>query len=274
MKKILLFFVMAVFAAQNAAFSAVSVKKAAPVATKQVEKTNIGASLVPTVMNLVSGVQALSQKQKALSAECVPTSSEISWVNNMVKEWAKTGAMTAEEAANALSMEKCTGGPTGGYEESVRLAADTDDTSFLCFDYFGSASDQGTVWFEFPMATKGYYCTDGSVSGCSEKNKKEVSNIYDVFNLIDFVQADYTASEWATASKLMAKIENCSNAKISARKKALMGEFLNSAIGSIGQETNSASIMDVVQGVAGSVGGGGGFNLQSLTGVAGQLFQQ
>ncbi len=275
MKKILLFFVMAVFAAQNAAFSAVSiVKKAAPVATKQVEKTNIGASLVPTVMNLVSGVQALSQKQKALSAECVPTSSEISWVNNMVKEWAKTGAMTAEEAEKAMPMGRCTDGPTGGYEESARLAADTDDIDFLCFDYFGGSGDKGTVWENFPMATKGYYCTDGSVSGCSEKNKKEVSNIYDVFNLIDFVQADYTASEWATASKLMAKIENCSNAKISARKRALMGEFLNSAIGSIGQKTNSASIMDVVQGVAGSVGGGGSFNLQSLTGVAGQLFQQ
>ena len=274
MKKLLLSFIITVFVAQSAAV-ALTVVKAPTVTAQKTSPQTAGASLIPTVTNLISGVQALSQKQKALTGECVPTSSEISWVNNMIKEWAKTGAMTAEEAEKAMPMERCTDGPTGGYEESARLAADTDDIDFLCFDYFGGSSDKGTVWENFPMASKGYYCTDGSVGRCSEKNKKEVSNIYDVFNLIEFTEKDYTEEEYSMASKLMAKIENCSNAKISAKKRALWGEFLNSTIGSLGQKTNSANIMDVVQSVAGSVGGGnGGFNLQSLSGVAGQLFQQ
>lgn len=275
MRKLLLFFVVAVLAAQSAGWAAVKIVKAPTVATQKASPQAAGASLIPTVTNLISGVQALTQKQKALTGECVPTSSEISWVNNMIKEWAKTGAMTADEAEKAMSMQRCTDGPTGGYEESARLAADTDDADFLCFDYFGGSGDKGTVWENFPMASKGYYCTDGSVGSCSDKHKKEVSNIYDVFNLIEFTESDYTEEEYAVASKLMAKIENCSNAKISARKRALWGEFLNSTIGSLGQKTNSANITGVVQSVAGSVGGGnGGLNLQSLTGVAGQLFQQ
>ena len=84
MKKFLLIFVGIFVAMQNAG-AAVAIKKAAPVATKQTSAKDMGASLLPTVMNLVSGVQQLNQKQKALSAECVPTTQELNWVNTMIK---------------------------------------------------------------------------------------------------------------------------------------------------------------------------------------------
>lgn len=271
MKKFLLFFTIGTMLSQNAAV-AVTIKKAAPVAVKQTSATDAGASLLPTVMTLVTGVQELSKQQKALTDECIPTSAEIKFVNDMMKEWAKSGLMTAEEAEEGMKMDKCDSA-TGGYESAVRLSADLDDTSLLCFDWFGSSSDTDMVWYEFPMATSAYYCNDGS-SSCGEKNRVHVSNIYEAFNLIDFdPESDYTAQEAKTAGKIIAKIENCSNAKLSARKKALWSGFLNTAIGGIGQKTNSASVMDMVTGVAGQGGGASGM-LQSLPGLATQLFQQ
>ena len=49
--------------------------------------TATGASLLPTAANLVLSVIQLNQQQKALTAECEPTSRELNFVNNMIKEW-------------------------------------------------------------------------------------------------------------------------------------------------------------------------------------------
>lgn len=263
MKKNLLLFIGCLLAVHNTA-SAVTIKKAAPVVKQETSAQNIGANLLPTVMGLVSGIQALNQQQKTLTAECIPSSQEINFVNNTIKEWAKTGASTAKEIEGKMNgMEPCDAA-SGGYEESVRIAADTEDNEMICYDWFDDSSDKGTVWHKFPKAVSTYYCTDGSESGCSEKNRKQVSNIYDVFNLIDFTEADYTAQEAKMAATLTAKIENCSYAKLSARKKALWGEFLTTTVGGLGQKTNTASVMETVSGMAGSLGGGG---LQSLSGI-------
>lgn len=223
--------------------AAVTVKKAAPVATKQASVTDTTASLLPTVINLVSNVQALNAQTKALTAECIPTSQEITFVNNIVKEWAKTGAMNADEAEKKMGYGPCRSA-TGGYRGQVEQNALSDTQSVLCYDWF---DDKNSVWYKFPQVGVGYYCSDGSlIQGCSEKNKKTVSNIYDVFNLVDFVEADYTPTEATMAGKMIAKIEKCSNAKLSAKKRELWGNFLVTTIGGVGQKTNTATIMDSV----------------------------
>ncbi len=270
MKKILLIFIGCVFAVQNSVSAAVVIKKAAPVTTQKTSGLDSASSLVPGVINLISGVRQLTQQQKALTEECIPTNSEITFVNDMVKEWAKTGASTAERAFNSLTVKKCS--TPSEYETKVKLWGEDADSGDLCYDYFGGDADKDTVWYGFPKAGKAYYCTDGSIGTCSAKHRKDVSNIYEVFNLIDFDTSDYTADELTKASKLIAKIENCSFAKLSAKKKALWGEFLTGTISSVGQKTNSGTIMDVVSNVAGSSGSGAGGMLQSLTGVAGTLF--
>ena len=270
MKKILLFFIGAVVAVHGTA-GAVTIKKAAPVVKQQTSAQNVGANLLPTVINLVSGIQALNQKQKDLTAECIPSSQEITFVNNTIKEWAKTGASTAEEIEGKMNGMKPCSSASGGYEESVRIAADTEDDELICYDWFNDTSDQETVWHKFPKAVSTYYCTDGSVSGCSEKNRKQVSNIYDVFNLIDFTEADYTVQEAKMAASLLSKIENCSYAKISAKQKALWGEFLVGTVGGLGQKTNTASIMETVSGMAGTLGSGNA--LQSLSGLGSMATQ-
>lgn len=254
--------------AQNAAM-AVSIKKAAPVATKQASAKDNTGSLVGTVLGLVSSVQQLSQKQKALTAECIPSSAEVNFVNNTIKEWAKTGAKTADEVQSSLGMKRCTTA-TGGYESTLRIAEGTDEKDLICYDWFGGSGNDGMVWEKFPMAVSTYYCTDGSLTGCSDKNKQYVSNIYDVFNLIDFDTTDYTQQEAKMAGNLISKIENCSYAKLNAKKKALWGEFLIDTVGGLGQKTNTATIMQTVGGVANSGGMGA---LQSLGSIATQFMQ-
>ncbi|MBE6457647.1 MAG: hypothetical protein E7011_02470 [Alphaproteobacteria bacterium] len=271
MNKSLVFFVGILFAAQGAAMAAITVKKAAPVATKQAAVTDSAGSLIGTVLGLVSNVKELTQQQRNLTAECIPTTQELNFVNETVKEWAKTGAYTADEVQSALQMQRCLNQPSGGYQASVSIAQGLDDDGVICYDWFGGDANQDMVWYQFPMAVKASYCTDGSVSGCSEKNKQYVSNIYDVFNLIDFTEADYTANEATMAAKLIAKIENCSYAKLSAKKKALWGEFLVDTIGGLGQKTNTGAIMQTVGSVANTSGLGA---LQSLGSVATQFMDK
>lgn len=269
MNKLLLFFVGCTLFAHGSAMGAITIKKAAPVATKQTSAMDAGSSLLPTVVNLIGGIKQLTQQQKALTDECIPTSAEISFVNNTMKEWAKTGASTADEVQTALGMKRCKT-PTGGYQARVSLAEGTDEPDALCYDYFGGSGDVGAVWENYPIAVSAYYCTDGSISGCSDKNKKHVSNIYDIFNLIDFDTSDYSAQEAKMAGILMDKIERCSYAKLNAKKKALWGEFLINTMSSMGQKTNTGTILQTVSGVANSGGSGA---LQSLGGIATQFIQ-
>ncbi|MDE6478453.1 MAG: hypothetical protein K2L94_04385, partial [Alphaproteobacteria bacterium] len=220
------------------AHAAVAVKKAAPVATQESAGTAGAASLIPTVLNLVSGVQALNAQQKALTAECIPTTAEINFVNTTMQEWAKTGAATAADVQRSLRRKRCQSA-TGGYQAAVRIAAATDGAD-ICFDWFGDNPEM--VWYQFPKASKATYCPDGSIdTTCSDM--KTVSDIYEIFNLIDFSAEDYTATEATMAAKLLNKIESCSSAKLSAKKKAMWGEFLIDTVGNLGQSTNTGAIM-------------------------------
>lgn len=269
MKKFLLIFAAIAVACPNMAHAAVTIKKAAPVAAKKTSAVESTGSMIPTVLGLVSAVKELNAKTKELTAECVPTAAEITFVNNTVKEWAKTGASTWQEAEKALGMKRCDNTSSGGYQRMVELnAGETDE--LVCTDWFGGAGNDGMVWENFPMAAKATYCADGSFE-CGNSQKKTVSNIYNVFNLIDFGEADYTPSEAKMASQLLAKIEKCSDAKLSAAKRAMWGEFLVNTISNVGQPTNTGAIMQSVGNISQSGLGGG---LSSLSGIATQFLNK
>lgn len=264
MKKFLrLFLCITLIASVSDAFAAVTVKKAAPVTSQSSSTPATTASLAGTVLNLVSSVQQLSAKQKALSAECVPSSQEITFVNNTMKEWAKVGEMTAEDAQKRLNRRPCSIA-RGGYAQAVRIAAGTDAAD-ICYDYFAGDGNADMVWEGFPMASTATYCSDGSLS-C--KNPVDVSDIYEIFNLIDFSAADYTKTEATMAAKLLSRMENCSYAKLSAKKRAMWGDFLISTVGNMGQSTNTDAIMQSVSGVA---SGGGIGGLSSLGAIVQQF---
>lgn len=254
MNKTLRFFMGCMCMVAMPAMAAVSIKKAAPVATQESSKLDGAGSLVSTALNLVTGVKGLNAQVDALTTECQPTSAEITFVNETIKEWAKTGAASAEDVQRSLKRKQCQDSSgVGGYQHAVEIAVMMDDGSEICYDSFKGEGNEGMVWENFPRVGTATYCDDGS-SSCG-KNQKSVSDIYEIFNLIDFTEADYTKQEATTAGKLMAKIEKCSSARLSQTKKELWGNFLTESIGNMGQKTGTASIMDTVSGV---VSGGGG----------------
>ncbi|MBR4475637.1 MAG: hypothetical protein IKP05_03065 [Alphaproteobacteria bacterium] len=249
------------------AMGAVTVKKAAPVATQAASTTNSAGSLVPTVLSLVSNVQQLTSKQNDMMIECVPSSAEITFVNNIVKEWAKTGAMSAKDVQKKLKRKPCAGGSGYAFDIEYNAATGLDD---VCYDYFVGYGNEGMVWYGFPKVGKTEYCDDGS-KNC--KNKKTASDIYEIFDLVDFGYADYTKAEATMAAKLIAKVDECTDKKLSQKKREMWGEFLTTTIGGVGQKTNTSAIMDTVGGIT-----KGGTNvssgLSSLGSVATQFLNK
>ena len=221
----------------NVVMGAVAIKKAAPVATQSASNSATTASLVPNVLSLVSNVQQLNAKQKEMDKECIPSSAEINFVDNIIKEWAKTGSMTAEEVQQRLKRRPCA--RVNGYEESVQFSAATE-TDNVCYNTF---AEEGMIWDGYPKVGLASYCADGT-RDC--KNKKTASDIYQIFDLVDFGYADYTGAEATMAAKLIAKMDECSDSELSDKKRAMWGEFLTTSIGNVGQKTSTGAIMDAV----------------------------
>ena len=236
------------------AMAAVSIKKAAPVATQQVAKEEGASNLLGTALSLYSGIKELTQKVNALTEECQPSSTDISTVNNLIKEWAKTGAATKDEVATKLGRSACTiESGVGGYEGAVRQAV-LSETDTLCFDSFKGDANKDTPWDGFPRVGTATYCEDGG-SSCSAKKQKKTSDIYEIFALIDFSDADYTAKEASDVAKFKAKAEKCSGKKVAQAKNELWGGYVQDTIGNLGQKTSTSTIMDAVSGVVNSSGG-------------------
>ena len=271
MKKNLALFIAALLCVSvNAATAAVSIKKAAPVTTKENTVSSTTSSLVPSVLTLVSDVQALNAKQRELDAECIPSSAEIEFVNNTIKEWAKTGTATWESVSKRLGRAPCANGTC--YEDEVKRSAG-NGLGDIRYDNFATKSDELMVWYKFPKASKAEYCPDGSLS-CPAREKKTVSNIYEIFDLVDFGMADYTKRDNLTmAAKLLDRTERCSDVKISQKKKQMWGEFLVGTIGNVGQKTSTATIMQTVGNITkngASLNGG----LSSLGAIATQFMDK
>jgi len=234
------------------------IKKAAPVATKQTDKMTSATSMLPAVIGLVGSIRALNTQQQQLSAECAPTSDEISVVNNLVKEWARIGDSTSQSAVYGLGSFEC----TNSYSSNVQ---DFDDGE-ACYETFSDAADKGMVWEGFPKASSAKKCEDGNSKKC-----QNVSNIYDVFAKIPFSDEDYTIAEANKITAFKQKAEKCSPARIKAAKRELYGNFLVQTLNSVGQTTGAAGTASVLQAVQ-SMGGSG--DLKSILPSLGQMALQ
>ena len=84
MKKFLFYFIAGIVCTVHVPGWAITINKAAPVAAQESSTSANTASLVPTVLNLIGTVQQLNAKQKELTAECIPSSQEITFVYNIV----------------------------------------------------------------------------------------------------------------------------------------------------------------------------------------------
>ena len=256
------------------------IKKAAPVATKQANKMESATSLLPTVIGLVGSVQALHKQQQQLSADCAPTSSELQFVNDLVKEVAKTGATTASSARGGIQLCRDNGSKDWGYavyhngftnegyyENFIQNNYDSNNS---CIETFSTQASENTIWAGYPKASKAQKYENGDT-----KDSKYVSNIYDVFSLVQnyFSDEDFTVSESAKIAQFKAKVERCS--KINAAKAEMYSNFVTQTLGNIGQTSGAAGTAAVLETVS-SMGGTGNVTsmLPSLGTMATQLLDK
>ncbi len=248
-------------------------KKADSVAKRDASTstTSMGASLLPTALGLVSNVMQLSQQQKALTAECEPTARELNFVNSMIKEWANAGG--ANPFLSSSGIRACV--PPENYADSVRYSGTgvAIDNSAICWDSFKESEAHNAVWAGYPKAAVAEYCTDGtdSISGCSSNNRKKVTNMWTLFEMIDFENKDYTRGEATQAAALLQKAANCSGTKLSAKRLETFGGFITGTISNLGQPTNTGSIMNAVSSIVGQKGIG---NIGGIATVAAQFLDK
>ncbi len=249
MKKLFCIFTVALILSPYGSFGAVSatsksyaVKKAAPVTTQSSGGLSGGlasaTSLLPTVINFVQGVQQLKKAQQQLTADCAPSVTDINTVNDMVKEWAKIGDTAAKDSYSNL-------GRRLNKNETYKNCMEGQDDEG-CYDVFDSNSDKGYIWYGFPKASKDKL-----------DNKKDVSNIYVVFEKIPFGPEDYTKNEFSKIKSLMEKTERCAPDTLSRKKRELWGNFLIGTISKVGDATGTAGVSDVM-GLAQTLGASSG----------------
>lgn len=257
-----------VFSAFGAA-TVLTPKKASSVAKREesTSVTSVGGSLLPNAIGLVGNVMQLSKQQKELVAECEPTQKEITFVNNLVKEWAIAGAANPMDTG-AFGVSECPFSVS--YQDRVSEQASTLDSEDLCYEVYSDIEARGAVWVGFPKVTVATYCPNGDT--CAKSKQKTISNIYEIFNAIDFSEQDYTKAEASQANALLEKSSKCSGSQLAAKRLESFGGFITNTIGNMGQKTNTASVMEAVTGAVGSSGLGG--LVGSFGGIAGQLLDR
>lgn len=241
--------------------SGVQVKKASLV--QKQEQTGVesmlSGSLLPGVIGLVGNVAVLAKQQKDLEAECIPTSSDISFVKDLVKEWAKTGV----KADSMVSSGEACDADRESYSDSVSANLPYKQTACFADVFDSKGENENAVWIGFPIPATATYYPDGCVSDCSPSKKKTVSNVYDIFDKIGFDEEDLTTAEASKYEKFREKVEKCSSAKIKSRKKEAYVGFVQNAISGAGQKTGTANVWDAVGSLSQSGGGLSG-GVQSL----------
>lgn len=226
--------------------AAITIKKADSVEVKKTTASkSSAASLVPTVLGLVSGVIDMKKQQKSLSADCVPSKKERAFVDKMMKEWAKSGKGLSD-IEKELNREACPAENGSGYKMDVQMS-EAAGAAAPCYNSFKGPGNEFMIWENYPRVGFAQY---------KDSDGKQItkSDTYDLFALIDFEPVDYRSDELTMAGNLLQKVENCSSARLNAKKKALWGTFLLNTAGGVGQKTDTSTILQQVSGITSSGG--------------------
>lgn len=251
MRKFFAFFIIGILCVTGDAGAAnVTVKKASSVKKQETSglETITSGSLLPGVIGLVSNVASLKKQTEELKAECVPSGTESAWVDNIVKEYAKTGAKTAEQmlgGAKACSSDS-------GWDLEVQSARLTPGGGEPCMPVF---DDKDAIWYGYPKVAKAKYCPDMGDTTCADSKKKNESNIYKIFGALDWTQEDYLVGEGDMFIKMMEKTDKCAPEKITARNREAYANFVKQTISGAGQSQNTGAVYEAIGNLTGSGGG-------------------
>ncbi|MCL2017902.1 MAG: hypothetical protein FWG80_03985 [Alphaproteobacteria bacterium] len=250
--------------------TSITIKKADSVQPQKKEAGGLldGNSLIPTAITLATGIISMNQQMKALEGDCIPTQAEINWVSNMIKEQAKAGKDFSRILNNIPACRT--------HEEYRDLAYQQKNSRSGkgCYELWNSKADENMIWHNAPKASMGKICKSGSsgtYTGCASKDEETVSNIYDIFAMIDFTSADYTASEAAMAARLTEKHDKCSPVKLRAKQREMWGGFLLQTAGSVGVKQDMGNVLGSVNQILQQGQGG---TLNTIMGLGQGLMQQ
>jgi hypothetical protein len=214
-----------------------------------------GTNLVGTAIGLFQGFKALSENTKALSDACIISGDELTYINKMVREYAKTGKQTADEMMVALSPTKTACGGGNSFISTATLG----NESSVCYK---GVADEG-IAKGYPVAEAGRECPPDK-PGCNKtKDGKNYSNGYKIYEAMGWSDADLLGDELSLHAKLKEKIPRCDEDALKRQQKELTGQFITSTIGGIGQKQNTGQVMDQVGGLMQGMGAGG----SPLTGI-------
>ncbi len=270
MKRLFIIFTVVGLIAPSVCNGAVTVHKKAAVTKKAAVETQqaggmaSAAGILSMIVPTVQSVLELKKQTQELSADCMPNSGDVSTVNRLVKEWAKIGDTSAIKAHKSISTKQC---KDNDYEKQMKT--DPQKECVVIFDdksSCGKGDSRGTYYeFKFDMdcSKDDYACGYKNVwcgypqAKAVKVDKKNYSNVYDVFSKIPFVPEDYTKDEISAVSKLIEKSERCAPGKLSQKKRELWGNFLTKTISSVGTSAGVSGIGDVMQ-MATQFSGSGG----------------
>jgi hypothetical protein len=233
------------------------IKKAGAVVEQQQEKMDaaVGTNLVGMAIGLWSGIQALKKEEQALNAACAPTGAEESYVNKMVKEFAKIGTTTAESMAALVDAPE-------SYEGSCRYESYimTGGNGNRCFDTFNDpVSDGGRIWGKYPKASSvRNICPPTKKGTCGNNDKKTYSNAYEIYARMGWEEEDLLPDEVSMHAKIMQKAQECDPSVLKKKSKEAVGNMITGTLGTIGQKQNTAGTMEQVSGLMQNMNAGGG----------------
>jgi hypothetical protein len=210
-------------------------------------------------LGLVANVMATNAHLAALSASCRPSSSEVTWVNNMVREYAKAGG------PRPTDITLC---GAAGESGAFKLFVEGDSGKSLCYEIFAGTSHAGMIWAGYPMASEACRCKPRGECGtsCKDTDREYKSNIYEVFATVEsyFSEADFLANEASTLATFRRKAEECAPGRLAAQRQSMWTNLALGAAGSLGQRQGVPSTMESVGAIMGASAGGGGIGGAAL----------
>lgn len=261
-KKFFIFYIIlfpiTIFCNVNVTKQTLKIKKSDSVITHNAEKMDTVQSLLPVAVNLYSGIKNMKDQEQQVNNECTLSSSEIEFINHLMKEWVKTGVVTKTNLEEILGRRPCDN--NNSYEIDVQIAFNTPGMD-VCYEVF---KDKNKIWNGYPKASQTYYCKDGNErKNCSADKQIHVTNGYEMFSLISFRDEDLLENEITQMNKLKEKTEKCAPINVKKHIKQNKLGFAINALTNIGNATNT-NTGNILQSVGSITNQGTGQMLQNL----------
>jgi len=216
-----------------------------------------------TAMGLIGTVTALRTKTTELRRECEPSLSDITFINQMVQEYAKLGRSSAKELIENIHNVQYACPEGQKFKQNVKSGMPEE-----CVDIFRGTGNNGKIWFEYPMADKSDRMCPSNNQQCNEDRDGIVhSNAYRIYMALGWEEADLLPNEIANHTRLIGRASTCDPSAVKRRIAETTMSGIMGIVNQTGQSNTTGTangVMEMVQGM----GSSGGSPLNSIMNLA------